>query len=96
MSAPLFLKLCTKVDVEEVDNMSKWGKSVTWLMLVVALAVFLAAVYVAGSAIGRMYELGAIELSMFQIGIICGGVTSVSVFVRCVKQLKSRSELAHT
>ncbi|WP_157586701.1 hypothetical protein [Pseudoalteromonas prydzensis] len=84
------------MDVEEVENMSKWGKTATWLMLVIALVVFLAAVYVVGSAIGRMYVLGSIELSIPQIGIICSGITSVSVFVRCVKKLKSRSELALT
>lgn len=84
------------MNVEEVEDMSKWGKPATWLILVMAFAVFLAAVFVVGSAIGRMYVLGSIELSIPQIGIICGGVTSVSIFVRCVKQLKSRSDLART
>jgi len=76
--------------------MSKWRQLGTWLVLVIALVVFLAAIFVVGSTIGRMYVLGSIELSIPQIGIICAGITSVSVFVRCVKKLKSRSELAHT
>jgi hypothetical protein len=34
------LSLCTNVDVEEVDSISKWRKSVSWLILVIAIAVF--------------------------------------------------------
>jgi len=70
--------------------MSEWGKTAMWLMLVTAIVVFLAAVIVIGSTIGRLFILGAIELSIPQIGIICAGVTSVSVFVRCVKKLEGR------
>lgn len=88
--------LCTKVNIEGVKNMSKWRMSATWLMLVIAFAVFLAAVFVVCSVTGRIYALEAIEISIPQIGIICAGVTSVSVIVRCIKQLKSRSELART
>ncbi|MBB1304824.1 hypothetical protein [Pseudoalteromonas sp. SR43-5] len=84
------------MDIEEVENMSKWGMSATWLMLIIVFAVFLAAVFVVGSTIGKIYVLGSIELSIPQIGIICAGITSVSVFIRCVKKLKSRSELART
>ena len=78
------LCLCTNVDVEEVDNISKWRKSVTWLILVIAIAVFDYCI-LTGSAIGKVYVLVSIELSIPQIGIICDGITSVSVFVRCVK-----------
>jgi divalent metal cation (Fe/Co/Zn/Cd) transporter len=72
--------------------MSKWGRTATWLMLVTAIVVFLAAVFVIGSTIGRLFILGAIELSIPQIGIICAGVTSVSIFLRCVKKLEGRVE----
>ena len=65
-------------------------------MLIVALLVFMAAAFVIGSTIGSMYVLGSFELSFLEVGIICGGITSISVFVRCVKQLKSKSELAST
>ncbi|MDO6568163.1 hypothetical protein Q4561_13910 [Alteromonas sp. 1_MG-2023] len=74
--------------------MSTWNKIATWSVLVIALAVFIAAAFVLGSTIGTMYVLGAFELSILEVGIICGGITSISVFVRCVKQLKSNSELA--
>ncbi|RUP79534.1 hypothetical protein C7Y69_12170, partial [Alteromonas sp. KS69] len=84
------LCLCSKVNFKEVENMPEWGKTATWLMLVTAIVVFLAAVFVVGSTIGRLFILGAIELSIPQIGIICAGVTSVSVFVRCVKKLEGR------
>ncbi|WP_342806036.1 MULTISPECIES: hypothetical protein [Alteromonadaceae] len=73
--------------------MYKWRKAATWSMLVIAIVVFMAAVFVLGSTLGRMLVLGEIELSIPQIGIICGGITSLSVFKRCVNKLKSRSEL---
>ena len=76
--------------------MSSWGKAATWSMLVIALLVFIAATIVLGSTISKMFELGTIKLSIFQIGILCGGVTGLSVFVRCVKQLKNCSESART
>ena len=76
--------------------MSKWEKPATWLMLIIAFVVFLAAIFAFSSVIGRMYVFGLVELSIPQIGIICAGVTSLSVFVRCVKQLKRQSELTCT
>ncbi|MDO6575753.1 hypothetical protein [Alteromonas stellipolaris] len=76
--------------------MTKRNKIGTWSMLIVALLVFMAAAFVIGSTIGSMYVLGSFELSFLEVGIICGGITSISVFVRCVKQLKSNSELAST
>lgn len=74
--------------------MSKWGVTGTWLMLVIAVVVFIAALFILGSTIGRMFVTGSVELSIPQIGIICGGITSISVFVRCVRQLKNRSKFA--
>lgn len=85
-------KLCINLNFKEVENMSEWGKTATWLILVTAIVVFLAAVFVIGSTIGRLFILGAIELSIPQIGIICAGVTSISIFVRCVKKLEGRVE----
>ncbi|WOI35987.1 hypothetical protein R1T43_12215 [Alteromonas sp. CI.11.F.A3] len=76
--------------------MSTWNKIGTWSMLVIAIVVFMAAAFVLGSTIGTMYVLGSFELSFLEVGIICGGITSISVFVRCVKQLKSNAELAST
>ncbi|MEP1446226.1 MAG: hypothetical protein ABJK37_08975 [Paraglaciecola sp.] len=68
--------------------MSKCEATGTWLMLVIAVVVFFAALFVLGSTIGRMFVKDSVELSIPQVGIICGGITSISVFVRCVKQLK--------
>lgn len=71
--------------------MSKLRRAGTWSMLAAAFAVAMAATFVVVSTVGRIFLFGSIELSIPQIGIICGGVTSIPVFVRCVKQLKSKT-----
>lgn len=75
-------------------HMSQREKVTTWLMLVISFAVFIAATYIIGSLIGSLFITATVELSILQIGIICGGITAISVFIRCVKKLKSHAELA--
>ncbi|WP_278405585.1 hypothetical protein [Pseudoalteromonas ruthenica] len=76
--------------------MSQQEKVATWLMLVISCAVFIAATYTIGSLIGSLFITATIEPSILQIGIICGGITAISVFMRCVKKLKNNAELART
>jgi hypothetical protein len=83
------------VDLKEEVNISKWEKPAIWSALIIAFVTFLAAVYVIGSTLGRMYVLGEIELSIPQIGIICGGITAISVFVRGIKRLRSPSHSSY-
>ena len=75
--------------LEKYVNKSSLDKT-NFIHFVLILAIVLSLSFVVGSTIGRLFILGAIELSIPQIGIICAGVTSVSVFVRCVKKLEGR------
>ncbi|AWL10705.1 hypothetical protein HMF8227_00197 [Saliniradius amylolyticus] len=76
--------------------MNKWEIAGVGAMLVLSVAVLIVAIFILGSAMGRFFVSGTVELSMLQFGVICGGVTAIATFVRCVKRLKRRFALART
>ena len=69
--------------------MSNLKNTGTWLLLIIAAVAFIAAVFVIGSTLGKLYAVGSIELSLPQVGLLCGGIVAISLLVRCIKQLRN-------
>lgn len=61
-------------------------------MLIIAFVVLLAALAVLGSTMGESFVTGAFSLSIPQVGSLCAGVSAFSIFLHCIKRLKSIDE----